>query len=197
MGGVSRAPVPGVPSTLMFRIGKDAGPEGGPLSKVVVRMRCLVGLLVALGCTALFVGGAATAFVGFADQNVANHIYKVGFKHAGDECGAESLVLSIEDGAPLVCGPIGMPLQRQKVDFPGFTDAQNDEVFTLASELGSGGLSAAEQRQIQDWVDRLAAAVAPADRPQRSGLWGARLGWLGIGMVAISIVGLIALRQQA
>lgn len=36
-----------------------------------------------------------------------------------------------------------------QANLPGFTDAQNDELDVLGSELGSGGLTAAEQRQFQ------------------------------------------------
>jgi hypothetical protein len=161
-------------------------------------MRVLVGCLAATACTGLCVFGFMTAFVGFADQNVADHTYKVGFKHAGDDCGAERLELSVDNGKPLYCGPPGaIPIQPKSVALPGFTEAQNSEVATLALGLGTDGLSAADRSQIQARVDELLAAVPPANLPHHPTYWGARLGWIGIGALVTGLLGMFAMHRSA
>jgi hypothetical protein len=159
-------------------------------------MRVLLVMLFALGCAGLFAGGVLFAVDGFAEQRSADRAYVVGFQTAGTECGTYGLHLNSGDGTPLTCVPVGVrPAPGQRAGLRGFSDAQYDEVMTLAARLGSGGLSATEQRQIQDRVDQFAAGVPPADRPfPDSGLWGARRGWLGVGMLVASVLGFVALR---
>jgi hypothetical protein len=160
-------------------------------------MRVLLAVIAVLGGLGLFVGGLMFALVGFADQRVADHVYVVAYKHSGDDCGPGRVTFDLEDGAPLGCSPV--PLTEVNVNLPGFSKAQNGDLESLAAELGAGGLSAAEQQQIQGLVDRYAAGVPAEERPYPAeayislyGIWGARLGWLGVGMlgaaVAIAIV---------
>lgn len=164
-------------------------------------MRVLVAVAVMLGGLGLFVGGFTFGLVGFADQRVADHVYVVAYKHPGDDCGPERLELDVEDGVPLACSPVPVTSQV-KVDLPGFTETQNADVENLAKELGAGGLSTSDQRQIQALVDRYAAGVPAGQRPYPAdafiswhGIWGARLGWIGVGMVAAAVLIYVAIRR--
>lgn len=160
----------------------------------------LVVVTALLGGLALFVGGFVFAIVGFADQRVADHVYVVAYKHSGDDCGPERLAFDVEDGAPLSCTAV--PMLDVDVDLPGFSETQNNDVESLAARLGSGGLSTADQQQIQSLVDRYAAGVPAEERPYPSrafielyGLWGARLGWLGVGMIGAAVVIYVVMRR--
>lgn len=155
-----------------------------------------------LACVAAFVSVSLVAFggvsvlVGLLNQREADGVYVVQFNRPGDECGgARQLHLNVTDGKPLACRPGYAGVGGfARSDLPGFADAQNEEVRALAEKLGSDGLSAAEQRQLQDRVDQISATVPTAERPDRKpGLWGARLAWLGGGMAVAGILGLVAL----
>lgn len=160
-------------------------------------MRLFLACVAAIVSVSLVAFGAVSALVGLLNQGEADEVYVVQFKRPGDECGgARQMHLDVTDGKPLACRPgyAGVVGGRASSDLPGFADAQNEQVRALAEELGSGGLSAAEQRQIQDRVDQISATVPTAERPDRKpGLWGARLAWLGGGMVVAGILGLAAL----
>lgn len=165
-------------------------------------MRILAAIVGVLALFALFVAGAGFILIGFADQNAADHVYVVKFARPGDDCGPEELALDVKDGHTLAC-TVGIPYEEPHVDLPGFTDEQNAAVQSLAAELGVGGLSEPEQRRIQAEVDRYAAAVPPEQRPypkeatlSLGWFWGERLGWLGVGMVAIPVIASIVVMRR-
>lgn len=166
-------------------------------------MRILAAIVVFLALFALFVAGVGFAIVGFADQNVANHVYVVQFARPGDDCGAERLALDVEDGHTLACTMVP-PMEEPDVELPGFTADQNAAVRSLAGQLGKDGLSAADQRRIQAEVDRYAAGVPPEKRPYPEEaffsfgwFWGARLGWLGVGMAAVPVIAYILVGRRS
>ncbi|TCC64565.1 hypothetical protein E0H73_09275 [Kribbella pittospori] len=142
-------------------------------------------LLVLVACLvelALFAGGAVLAFSGFADQNAARYDYKVGFKHPGDDCGNNELSVDVTTGDPLQC------LSSGSGSLPGFSDEQQSEVVGLSKQLGEGGLTGAEQDQVQKRVDRIADSLPPDRRPQHPWLWGWKLGVLGLLAVLTALV---------
>jgi len=156
-------------------------------------MRSLGKVLLVLGCglglTGLFGGGLGVAFWGFADQYAAHYTYKVGFKHPGDDCGNNELAVDLSTGEPLGCAPHGFQsLSSVRVELPGFSDQQNEDVLTLSRQLGAGGFTSAEREQLQRKVDQLVASL-PADRlPKHEWLWGWRLGVLGLLALSIPVV---------
>ena len=80
----------------------------------------------------------------------------------------------------------GRPFDRG-ADLAGFTDAQNEQVVELSVKLSPDGLTAGERDQIQALVDKFVATVPSAERADRHpGLYGARLVWLGGGLLAIA-----------
>ncbi|MGN9793093.1 hypothetical protein ACTMTU_18630 [Streptomyces sp. OZ13] len=170
-------------------------------------MRLLVAVLAALVGVGLAAFGLGFVLVGLLEQRSAGDMYQVAFQRVGNACrGGHELHLDIENGEPLDCVPSYVIGGSPRVDLPGFTDAQNDEVAALGGQLGSGGLSDAEQRQIQDRVDKIAATVPAADRPRPdsatvwladAGVWGARRAWLGGGLVAVGVVSTVAAMRMA
>ncbi|MFJ3102180.1 hypothetical protein [Streptomyces sp. NPDC086835] len=170
-------------------------------------MRLFVAVLVALVGVGLAAVGLSFVLVGLLEQRSAADMYEVAFQQVGDECrGGHELHLDIENGAPLDCVPSYVIGGSPRVDLPGFTEAQNDEVAALGGQLGSGGLTDAEQRLVQDRVDKIAATVPAADRPRPdsatvwladAGVWGARRAWLGGGMVVVGIVSTVAAMRMA
>ncbi|MFI0357926.1 hypothetical protein [Actinomadura sp. 9N407] len=155
-------------------------------------MRLILMLLAVLAGMALVVVGVPSVLVGIAEQRHIDRAYVVGFV-PGSGCGdAHALHLSVRDGEPLDCVSAGL-FGSGKVRLPGFTDAQNDQVDTLAEQLGSNGLSAAEQRAIQNQVDKLTATVPPSERPYHDQVVrGTGRAWLGAGMVIAGILGCVA-----
>jgi hypothetical protein len=153
-------------------------------------VRVLLALIAGLGCVALLAMGFVLGLVGFAELYADNQTYKVGFKHAGDECGKRSLWLDLDDGSPLHCGA-GTPINPPDVSLPGFTQKQNQLVASLAGELGSGGLTPAEQLEIQSQVDGFAASVPEAARPDHRSIWDPNRVWLGAAMFLVGAIGLI------
>jgi hypothetical protein len=172
-----------------------------------VHMRVLVATLVAIVGVGLAANGLVFVLMGLLEQRSDGDMYEVAFQHVGDECrGGHELHLDIENGAPLDCVPSYVMGGSPRVELPGLTDAQNDEVAALGGQLGSGGLTDAEQRRIQDRVDALAATVPAGDRPRpdsatvwpaEAGVWGARRAWVGGGMVAVGVVGTVAVMRMA
>ncbi|MFC0529719.1 hypothetical protein [Phytohabitans kaempferiae] len=160
-------------------------------------MRLLLACLVAIVSVGLVAFGGVSALVGLLDQRAADRVYVVQFKRPGDDCGgARQMHLDVTTGKPLSCRPgyAGAIGGYARNDLPGFADADNEDVLALAETLGADGLSTAEQREIQDRVDQIVTTVPDAERPDREpGLWGARQAWLGGGLVAAGVVGLVAL----
>jgi hypothetical protein len=150
---------------------------------------CLAGI-VSVGLVAF---GGVGALVGFLDQRVADQTYVVQFKRPGDDCGgARQMYVDVTDGKTLACRPSYALSGRSGTSLSGFTEAQNDEVRALAEELGRDGLSAAEQREIQDRVDQILTTVPAAERPdRRPGLWGARQAWLCGALAMAGVLGII------
>ncbi|SFB42799.1 hypothetical protein SAMN05216266_11122 [Amycolatopsis marina] len=155
-------------------------------------MRFLLMFLVALACVALFAVGAPSVLVGIAEQGHADDAYVVGFVPDAD-CGDDhELYLRVMDATVLDCAPAGVSGSGQ-ISLPGFTAAQEEELETLAANLGMDGLSAEEQQEIQRRVDEVAASVPQASRPYGDqAVWGAGRAWLGAGMVVAAVLGLIA-----
>jgi hypothetical protein len=156
---------------------------------------CVAGI-VSVGLVAF---GGVGALVGFLDQRVADQTYVVKFNRPGDECGgARQMHLDVADGKPLACRPGYAIGGSSRGTLAGFTEAQNDEVRALAEELGGDGLSAADQREIQDRVDQILTTVPTAERPDRKpGLWGARQAWLCGGLAVAGLLGTITVMLLA
>jgi hypothetical protein len=117
----------------------------------------------ALGCVVLglaILGGLAMTVIGGLEVLVYYGRHDVTFARPGDDCGGV-VTLNIEDGTRLWCsavGPVEPPSDPRGLD--GFSQEQNNEVLALAEELGGNGLSEADQRQIQDRVDEIAATLS-------------------------------------
>jgi hypothetical protein len=117
----------------------------------------------ALGCVVLglaILGGLAMTVIGGLEVLVYSGRHDVTFARPGDDCGGV-VTLNIDDGTRLWCsavGPVTPPSDPRGLD--GFSEEQNNEVLALAEELGGNGLSEAEQRQIQDRVDEIAATLS-------------------------------------
>ncbi|UJW36970.1 hypothetical protein L3Q67_45450 (plasmid) [Saccharothrix sp. AJ9571] len=158
-------------------------------------MRVLLMLLGALGAVASGVFGFLFVVVGWAEQHHIDSAYVVGFV-PGADCGdGHELYLRVEDGAIVQCVQGGPGVFGSgAASLHGFTDTQNQELTRLAAELGSDGLSAAEQREIQQNVDEAAATVAPTNRPYGDqAVSGAHRMWLGAGMIVIGIAVVVAI----
>lgn len=157
-------------------------------------MRFLLVFLGALGAVTLFAFGVPSVLVGIAEQRHIDEAYVVGFVPDASCDDAYELYLRVEDGAILDCVQAGVGIVRSsgRVSLPGFTDAQNQLLQQLAAELGSDGLSAVEQRNIQQRVDEFAATVPPEHRPYGElAVSGADRAWLGGGMIVAAIVAVI------
>ena len=143
--------------------------------------------------------GAVTAFVGFADQNVADHVYSVGFARPGDDCPAGVVTFDVADGAPLACVRSAL-LARPSVRFPGFSDEQNRTVEQLARSRGD--LDAQDQADIRTAVDGFAAGIPEQVRLDRADvvaigpLWGIRLAVLGIVLLVGAVVVCVWARRR-
>ncbi|WP_326837457.1 hypothetical protein VSH64_21630 [Amycolatopsis rhabdoformis] len=124
--------------------------------------------------------GAGLLLTGNAQRSDVANAYRIEFGHEGAECDEYLTVhLSADTGEALACTPSGISFGATQ-GFPGFTPAQDGEVGALVRRLAPGGLTEAEQQQIQTTVDRLAAGVPEANRPYHySGLWGT--GEMGVG----------------
>jgi hypothetical protein len=159
-----------------------------------------------LGFVALLsmgVAGATAIVVGIAEQHAAENTYVVGLSRPGADCGSGAVGFDVSDGAVLSCELAGFPAGSDVADFPGFSDAQNQEVTDLAKQLGGDGLSTADQQQIQGLVDQFAATVPAAQRPHYDEgvsvepLWGAGLAWVGAAALAVSVlVHVLVLRRR-
>ncbi|WP_155058503.1 hypothetical protein [Streptomyces blattellae] len=170
-------------------------------------MRVFLASLAAVGGVGLAAAGLVFVPIGVLEQRSAGDMYEVAFQQVGDECsGGHELYLDIENGTPLDCVPSYVIGGSPRVDLPGFTEAQNDEVARLGRQLGSEGLTDAEQHRIQNRIDEIAAAIPDADRPlpdsatvwpADAGVWGARRAWLGGGMIAVGILGIIYAMRAA
>lgn len=156
-------------------------------------VKLVIAIVAALGFAALFAYGATSVLVGIAEQRHLDGAYVVGFV-PGSGCGdPHELYLSVEDGEVLDCVQAGMG-GSGRVSLPGFTRAQNEQVQALAEERGQDGLSAADQREIQERVDRILATVPPSELPYHDQwTWGSNRAWLGAGMVAVAVLGFAAI----
>jgi hypothetical protein len=166
----------------------------------------LVDILVSLvgGCFILLgLVGVFAIVGGIVQQHDADNAYVVEFSHPGADCGPGTVAFDVTNGERLFCGGAGAIPIGNSGRFPGFTDAQNQDVTALAEKLGSGGLSTDEQRQIQQRADQIAATVpSEARRPHDSydidllgdfslslgPFWGSRLTWLGVAALASSVL---------
>jgi hypothetical protein len=141
------------------------------------------------------IAGIAAVFVGTADQYAANSTYVADFASHGDGCGPYEVHFDEDGGGVLAC--VGSA--ESSVDFPGFTDAQNDEIESLALTLGEDGLSDADQERIQQRIDDFAATVPDSDRPRFDAsvsigpLRGAGLAWTGGAALLFGVLGIVAL----
>jgi hypothetical protein len=147
----------------------------------------------ALGCVVLglaVLGGLAMTGIGGVEVAVYSGRHDVTFARPGDECGGVRVTLNIADGTRLWCsavGPVTPPSDPRGLD--GFSEEQNNEVLALAERLGLDGLSEADQRQIQDRVDEIAATVSLEEQKLIPGPSGVDRVLLGAMMLAA--VGLI------
>ncbi len=122
----------------------------------------------------------------------------VGFPPGASCDDAHELYLRVEDGSVLRRMPAGASAWLGRVTLPGFTDEQDEQLAELLTRLAPDGLPAAEQREIQQRVDELAAAVPPEARPYGDRrVWGAGQAWPGAGMVVVAIIGVGAFVRLA
>jgi hypothetical protein len=160
-------------------------------------MRLLLTVVALLGSVALLIFGGVSALVGYAEQHSADQTYVIGFKQTGSGCSSGELFLSVENGKPLYCEPVGVRPMSGSAGLPGFTDSQNEEVLTLAARLGRDRLSGVDEQQLQALVDKFAATVPAAARPDHhSDIWGARRLWLGVGAFAVGLIGWAVFRPR-
>lgn len=97
--------------------------------------------------------------------------------------------MSVDTGEAMDCTAYPQFSFGGSTTLPGFTPAQNGEIGDLVKGLAVGGLSEAEQRQIQDRVDEIAVTVPESERPYHyTGLWGTGLAWLGGAILAVSLL---------
>jgi hypothetical protein len=155
----------------------------------------VVRALVLIASFVLGIAGFIAVFVGLADQNAADSAYVADFGSPGDDCGSAEVHFDEDGGGVLTCAGSS----ESSVDFPGFTDAQNEEIESLALTLGEGGLSDTEQERIQQRIDDIAARVPDSDRPRYEPfmslgpVWGAGLAWAGGGALLLGVLGIGAL----
>ncbi|MER7011121.1 hypothetical protein ABT324_06820 [Saccharopolyspora sp. NPDC000359] len=154
-------------------------------------MRLLLGILVAFGCVALTATAGVSVLVGIAEQRHADRAYVVGFvPGAGCDDGHE-LYLRTRDGAVLDCVTAGL-LGSRRVNLPGFTEEQEEQVEELVEDLGGDGLSVAEQAEVQGLVDRLVAQLPPEQRLYGEyEVWGSGRIWRGVRMALAGVIGLV------
>lgn len=147
----------------------------------------LVGVvLIGAGLVAVIVGGA-----GGPDTS-----YVADFGRPGEDCGSGRVHFDAYDGKVLRCAPGG----GASVSFPGFTEAQNEEIEALAEELGVDILSEADEVQIQHRIDEIAATVPESARPQPEGfgpLRGAGLAWAGGALIAVGLLGVVLVSRRS
>lgn len=166
-------------------------------------MRCLLWVIAWFGSCALVVAGVLTAFFGFLDLQTERDAYRADFARSGDDCGGGMLHLEVETGEPLYCGPPGVRRIRGQEPatnaMTGFTDEQKSEVYTLARDLGSDGLSEPEQDRIQALIDKHAATVPPGNRFRTANRWWWDIpqAWYGVAMAAAGVTGILILRRIA
>ncbi|WP_328617498.1 hypothetical protein OHS18_15285 [Amycolatopsis sp. NBC_00355] len=159
---------------------------------MVLRVLSVV-LLVAL--TAI---GAAAVLAGVAEQHAADNAYVADFARPGAECGSGEVHFDESDGVVLACLPRG----GSSVRFPGFSDAQNDDVEALAKNLGADSLSTVDRARIQQRVDEIAATVPEPARPHYDEgmslgpVWGAGLAWAGGAVALLGGLGLYLRRRR-
>lgn len=145
-------------------------------------------LLVCLACVVAFAGGFPLMIAGFGQQRETGNTYVVDYRHNGDDCGSSKLTIDLDTGRALACVPLGVRPYDDGAELPGFSDAQNEQVIALSEKLSPDGLVAGERDQIQALVDKFAATVPAAERPDRNaGRWGA-LGWLGVALELLVVL---------
>jgi hypothetical protein len=156
--------------------------------------KVLLAILANVALLAAFVFGVVGLIAGIAEQHAANNTYVVTLATPGDDCGANTVAFDAS-GNVLSCTTVGLPSTDSVASFPGFTDAQDQQITDLAQRLGAdGGLSDAGLAQIQQQVDKIAATV-PADKKPHydegvsvEPLWGAWLAVVGGVLLASSLV---------
>jgi hypothetical protein len=156
----------------------------------MVKLRALafqVGFFAfAAGLVAVFVGSA-----GGADKS-----YVADFGRPGEDCGPGTVHFDRYNGQVLRCAPNG----GFAVSFPGFTEAQNEQIEALAKELGADILSEADEVLIQQRIDEFAATVPESARPQPAGigpLRGAGLAWTGGALIVVGLLGMSLLFRRS
>jgi hypothetical protein len=144
-------------------------------------------LLALIGCFGSAVGALPLLVAGYGEQREADNEYVVDYRRPHEHCGESQLTIDLDTGRPLYCEPMGIHPFDRGADLAGFTDAQNEQVVELSVKLSPDGLTAGERDQIQALVDKFVATVPAAERADRHpGLYGARLVWLGGGLLAIA-----------
>ncbi|QFU90974.1 hypothetical protein [Amycolatopsis sp. YIM 10] len=152
-------------------------------------MRLLLAMLLIAVSMTLVPLGAVFVLVGSAEQHHLDNAYVVGFVPGADCDGDHELYLRIEDGELVDCVPAGM-FASGRINLPGFTDTQEDQVDDLVEALGEDGLSTTDQREIQHLVDQFAATVPREARPYHDeAVSGSDRTRLGIGMIVTGVVG--------
>jgi hypothetical protein len=146
---------------------------------------------------AVLLPGFACLITGIGQSGDVRNAYQVEFGRPGDTCDASVDVhLDVATGEPVTCTGLDIPVGAG-VGFAGFTAERNREIASLAARLGEGGLTDAEQRQVQARVDEIAATVPEEDRPYRySGLWGTGLALLGGAIIAAGVLLFILWRHR-
>lgn len=144
-------------------------------------------VLVGLNCT----------ITGLAQQADVNGAFDIHFGQPDETCDSgDFLYLNTETGEPLQCrvdDPEGIAVPWAAGDgppgMPYFTEQQDREgVLALARNLGADGLTEAEQEQVQEEVDAIAATLPDEEKPYNySGLWGATLVFTGLGIILLGI----------
>lgn len=114
----------------------------------------------------VFLLAVGYVLAGVGQQMDINRTYVVGFASPDEECPWAGAFFDEATGESLACVVKGaVPLSEATL--PGFTEEQNQNMVDLAETLGDDGpgLSAADQREIQDLVDTYAATVPESKRP--------------------------------
>ncbi|ACU75990.1 hypothetical protein Caci_7161 [Catenulispora acidiphila DSM 44928] len=149
-----------------------------------------LGTLCAIGLVAF---GAVAGLAGILDQTAADRVYHVQFGHPGAGCDSKNTIgFDIDDGQALLCS--ASPNTIGQTHGYGFSAAQNAEITDLATQLGTDGLSPADQQQVQQRVDQIVADLPHTRRPGHGALfWGARQAWISCGLVLGSLLSLVLL----
>jgi hypothetical protein len=170
---------------------RELPPLASPVPVLLTWVACwLVFLAVLLLGAGLLITGCAQR--GDVDSYAP---FKIVFTSTGDDCTNDEYVaayLDVDNGQQLTCGSGSFsPLLNVAGGIPGFSEAQDNEVFALARQLGEDGLSGADQTRIQQLVNQIDATVPQADRqqpPGYSGFWGTPMAVTGGVVIVLDLV---------